>query len=501
MNAMVGLRLTDLCQRVADHSEGRVIGEVVDASSGASSGSGVAERVDVRVTGVTDSSDAVRPGDLFVCIPGEHHDGHDHAEAAIRAGAHALLVQRRLVTQCPQILVTDTRMAVGEFAAAIFEYPSEAMKVIGITGTNGKTTTAHLIAAIASAAGWSVRILGTLSGTLTTPEAASLQAQLASWRAEGCDLVVMEVSSHALALHRVDGVKFALAVFTNLGRDHLDLHQSMEAYFRAKARLFTREFSAQAVLNTADMHGALLADTVDIPVTAVDHDRLSDVRVGAGRITGVWAGTEISVPLGGHTNVENLLTALQVAEVLGIDATLAASGLAQMAGIPGRFEVVAGPQVGASDSATVIVDFAHTPEGLEELLTSVRSLQGCDQVIVVFGCGGDRDREKRPRMGQVAAAGADLVIVTSDNPRSEDPAAIADAVLSGIEHIDRSRVLVEHDRRSAIARALSTAGPNDVVVVAGKGHENTQTIGDLIVPFSDAEVVREILGLKQGVQR
>lgn len=494
---MVGLSLTELCRKVGDHSDGRVQGEIL----GSLAGDSTAESGDVRVTGIADSSDIVRPGDLFVCIAGQHHDGHDFAEAAVQAGAHALLVQRRLDTPCPQVRVPDTRTAIGEFAAAIFDYPSESMKVIGITGTNGKTTTAHLIAAIASAAGHSVRILGTLTGTLTTPEAVTLQAQLATWQADGCDLVVMEVSSHALALYRVDGIKFGLAVFTNLGRDHLDLHQSMEAYFRAKARLFTKDLSAQAVVNTADIHGALLADSVDIPVTPVNHDRLRNVSVSAGEITGVWADAPISVPLGGHANVENLLVALQVAEVLGISPSVAASGLAEMSGIPGRFEVVVGPEHGSANSATVIVDFAHTPEGLEDLLKSVRKLDGCDQVLVVFGCGGDRDREKRPRMGLVAMTGADSVIVTSDNPRSEDPAAIADAVLSGIEQSDRSRVRVELDRRSAIRAAISAAGPHDVVVIAGKGHENTQIIGDVAVPFSDVEVVREILGPQQGSQR
>jgi UDP-N-acetylmuramoyl-L-alanyl-D-glutamate--2,6-diaminopimelate ligase len=490
------LAVSDLCQIVAGHSKGRVTSTILMGATGPTEASS-----EVIITGISDNSDRVREGDLFVCIPGAHHDGHDHAVTAIAAGARALLVQRRLEVDCPQILVADTRTAVGEFAAAIHDHPSDALQVIGITGTNGKTTTAHLIAAIATAAGRKVRILGTLSGALTTPEATELQALLARWRSEGYDLVVMEVSSHALALHRVDGVSFDLAVFTNLGRDHLDLHRSMEEYFRAKARLFTTQFCARAVINTGDPYGALLADSVDIAVTPVDWGRLDDVEVTADRITARWAETKIFVPLGGHTNVANLSVALEVAEVLEIAPSVAATGLAAMEAIPGRFEVVASSRAEHDASPTVIVDFAHTPEGLSELLSSVRQLDGCDRVIVVFGCGGDRDKDKRPKMGQVAISAADLVIVTSDNPRSEDPDAIADEILRGVDQNSRDRVIVDQDRRSAIATAISSAGPHDVVLVAGKGHENTQTIGTEVVPFSDAAVVREILSHKQGEQK
>jgi UDP-N-acetylmuramoyl-L-alanyl-D-glutamate--2,6-diaminopimelate ligase len=299
----------------------------------------------------------------------------------------------------------------------------------------------------------------------------------------------------------VDGVRFDIAVFTNLGRDHLDLHGSMEAYFRAKARLFTMELSSRAVLNTSDTHGALLRDSIDIPFTEVEHDRLRDVEVTAQRITGFWGETKISVPLGGLTNVDNVMTALCVAEVLGIGPEVAAAGFAQMPAIPGRFEVIAPRASEQGTSPTVIVDFAHTPEGLKELLSSVRSLEGRDRVIVVFGCGGDRDVDKRPRMGEVASTGADLVILTSDNPRSEEPGTIIDAILAGIEQSARARVLIEPDRRMAIETAISSAGPRDVVLVAGKGHESTQTIGTSVVPFNDSAVVREILDHIQGVQR
>jgi UDP-N-acetylmuramoyl-L-alanyl-D-glutamate--2,6-diaminopimelate ligase len=477
---MVPHRLNDLCRIVADHSTGRVVGEIHGDP-------------EVEVTGIADNSSQVSAGDLFVCISGTQHDGHDFASAALSSGALALLVERLLPLECPQILVSDTRLCVGEFAAALYGHPGDSLLLVGVTGTNGKTTTAQLIAAILGAAGHRVRTLGTLSQAMTTPEAIVLQSQFATWRNEGCDAVVMEVSSHALALHRVNGLRFSLAVFTNLGRDHLDLHLSMEAYFRAKARLFTPELSDQAVINTTDLYGALLVDSSDIPVRAIDQDRLREVRVQAGEITGWWADTEIKVPLGGHTNVANVAAALEVADLLGISPEVASQGLREMSPIPGRFEVVRLDESQRISAPTVIVDFAHTPEGLEELLSSARALDGCEQIVLVFGCGGDRDREKRPRMGGVAVAGADRVVVTSDNPRTEDPALICAEVISGIDEEGISRVVIELDRRNAIATAVKMAGPMDVVLIAGKGHERTQCIGNEVLAFSDAEVVRDVL--------
>jgi UDP-N-acetylmuramoyl-L-alanyl-D-glutamate--2,6-diaminopimelate ligase len=484
---MAGLRLQDLCSLVESHSSGQIAPDVIGSR-------------EIRITGIADNSAQVNPGDLFVCLAGEHHDGHDHVGAAVAAGASAVLVHRLTEVGCPQILVSDTRTAVGHFAAAVYGYPSDQLMMIGVTGTNGKTTTAYLIAAILEATGQQVQVLGTLSGSLTTPEAVELHARLAQWRAKGCTAVVMEVSSHALALHRVDGTVFDLVIFTNLGRDHLDLHQTMEAYFRAKARLFSPEFSATAVINTSDIHGALLADGAEIDVVAVDQLRLSEVYVGVDRIEANWGATRVTVPLGGQTNLANLLIALEVAEVLGVEPATAAKGLANLQTIPGRFEVVAGSRLEPRPTPTVIVDFAHTPEGLEQLLKSVRSLDVCERLLLVFGCGGDRDNEKRPRMGSVAAAGADLVFLTSDNPRSEDPRRIIDEIRAGIEDRHQDKVVVEPDRRHAITAAISAATDSDVVVVAGKGHERTQTIAGLVVHFNDAEVVREVLGIEQGEQ-
>ncbi|MGH9135107.1 MAG: UDP-N-acetylmuramoyl-L-alanyl-D-glutamate--2,6-diaminopimelate ligase, partial [Ilumatobacteraceae bacterium] len=358
-----------------------------------------------------------------------------------------------------------------------------------ITGTNGKTTTAHLIAAALRAAGREVGVIGTLTGPRTTPEATELQARLAGLRDEGVDSVVMEVSSHALALRRVDGTTFDTAVFTNLGRDHLDLHGSVEDYFRAKARLFTPELTAVGVINADDPYGRLLLDVAAIPLRAYSRSDAVDVEVTAARHRFVWRGRRVDVPLGGAFNVMNTLAALTAVDVLGVDADDAAAGMSSMAPVPGRFEVISA----ASPGPTVIVDYAHTPDGITELLAAAREVTGSGVVTIVFGCGGDRDREKRPQMGMAAAAGADRVIVTSDNPRGEDPLTIIEAIVAGVREHDRERLVVEPDRRAAIERAVAGAGAEDVVVVAGKGHESTQTIGTTVVEFDDRVVAREML--------
>jgi UDP-N-acetylmuramoyl-L-alanyl-D-glutamate--2,6-diaminopimelate ligase len=301
----------------------------------------------------------------------------------------------------------------------------------------------------------------------------------------------MEVSSHALALHRVNGCHFDVGVFTNLGRDHLDLHGSMEEYFRAKSRLFTSGLVDAAVVNVDDQHGRLLLDTIalaDEPprTSAFSAADATDVAVGTTRSTFRWRGRDVVVPLGGDVNVLNALAALTVAEVMGLDLDVSIAALAVAPPVPGRFEVV------VDDACTVVVDYAHTPDGLRELLRSARRAAGDARVVVVFGCGGDRDRDKRPEMGAVAAAGADVVVVTSDNPRHEPPLAIIDEIVAGIPAPRRGAVVVEADRAAAIDLAVSAAGSGDVVVVAGKGHEATQTIGDVAHPFDDREVVRSV---------
>jgi UDP-N-acetylmuramoyl-L-alanyl-D-glutamate--2,6-diaminopimelate ligase len=452
----------------------------------------VAQRVvgdtSVVVRDITHDSRAVTPGAIFCCIRGDHVDGHLFAEEAVDAGASALVVDHQLGLDVAQVLVDDVRAAAGPLAAAVFDHPSDRLTIVGVTGTNGKTTTTHLLAAVMEAAGLPCGIIGTLSGVHTTPEAPDLQRRLAELADEGMRAVAMEVSSHALALRRVDGTRFAAAVFTNLGRDHLDLHGTQERYFAAKARLFEPALSALGVVNVDDVYGRLLADAASIAIVGFSLDELTDVQVTATRHSYRWRDRTIAVPIGGGFNVANSLAAATTAEALGIDRARIAEGLAVAPAVPGRFE-----SIDAGQPFAVIVDYAHTPDGLRSVLDAAREVAGGHQVIVVFGCGGDRDAEKRPLMGQAAVTLADLAVITSDNPRSEDPLEIIAAVLSGVPPEYRRRAVVEPDRRAAIAEALAAALPGDVVVVAGKGHEATQTTGTTVTPFDDRVVVRELL--------
>jgi UDP-N-acetylmuramoyl-L-alanyl-D-glutamate--2,6-diaminopimelate ligase len=442
------------------------------------------------VSEITHDSRTVATGCMFVCIPGGTVDGHDFASAAVTAGATALMVERLLPLDVAQVVVTDARAAVGHAARAVFGAPSDALEMIGITGTNGKTTTAHLVSAILGADGRKVGVLGTLSGARTTPEAADLQRTLAEFVDDGTTSVVMEVSSHALALHRVNGVRFDVAAFTNLGRDHLDLHGTLEEYFRAKARLFTPELADVGVVNVDDPHGRLLADVGGIEIRTFSSDDVTDVHVTARAHAFTWRGQHFDVPIGGAVNVMNSVAALTVVDVLGVSAEVAAAGLATAGPVPGRFEVVAGqPEL----EFTVLVDYAHTPDGVSELLRSARQIAGSRRVLIVVGCGGERDVDKRPEMGAAAVHGADRVVLTSDNPRHEDPMAIIEAMSVGITGEHSSRVVVDPDRRAAIATALGEARTGDVVVIAGKGHETTQTIGDTVHPFDDRVVALELL--------
>ncbi|MDJ0770215.1 MAG: UDP-N-acetylmuramoyl-L-alanyl-D-glutamate--2,6-diaminopimelate ligase [Ilumatobacter sp.] len=441
------------------------------------------------VVDLTHDSRQVRPGWAFACVVGDTLDGHDFAEGAVSAGASLLLVERQLALDVAQIVVTDVRAAMGHVAAAVHGEPATRLRVVGITGTNGKTTTTHLLGSILNAAGLAERRLGTLSGARTTPEAPDLQRRLAGFVREGVDAVVMEVSSHALALHRVAGTRFEVATFTNLGRDHLDLHESMEAYFRAKASLFTPELSNSGVTNADDPYGRLLLDAAAIPMRSYASDDAQDVGVSVDHHRFRWRGHDVRVPIGGRFNVMNSLAALATADALGIDPSVAVAGLADCPPVPGRFEVIGGPD----DDISVVVDYAHTPDGIVELLGAARNLTGTGRVIVVFGCGGDRDADKRPLMGAAAAEHADLVFATSDNPRNEDPMAIIDAAVEGIEERYRGGLVIEPDRAAAIGAAVATARKGDVVVIAGKGHETTQTIGDVAHPFDDRVVARAAL--------
>ena len=446
----------------------------------------------VPVTSIEHDSRRAGTGTLYCCLRGATADGHEFAPAAVAGGATALLVDHRLdapsVAAVAQVLVPDTRPAMGHLAAALHDHPSGKLTMVGVTGTNGKTTTTSLIAAVLEHAGVATGTIGTLTGAHTTPESPELQARLAGFVAGGRRAVVMEVSSHALTFRRVAGCHFDVAVFTNLGRDHLDLHGTVEEYFAAKAALFDARLSARAVINADDEHGRRLLATVAIPAVAYSLDHVDELRVGPASHSYRWRGQHVDVGMGGRFNASNSLAAATTCAELGIAPELIAAGLRAAPAVPGRFEPVR-----AGQPFDVVVDFAHTPDGLREALLAARPEGFAGAVIVVFGAGGDRDRAKRPEMGAVAAQLADRVVVTSDNPRSEDPGAIIDAITSGVDRDYRGRLVTEPDRRRAIAAALDLARPGDVVVIAGKGHEATQTIGTEQLPFDDRAVVRELL--------
>ncbi len=457
---------------------------------------------DVAVTTITHDSRQVTPGTLFACVGGDHVDGHDFAQAAVDAGAVALLVERRLsapgLADVAQLVVDDTRRRLGPVSALIAGNPSAALTTVGITGTNGKTTVSSMIATIFEANRWSTGIIGTLHGPRTTPEAPELQRALAGFVEGGRAAAVLEVSSHALALHRIDGTRFDAVVFTNLGHDHLDLHGTPEEYFRAKASLFTSDFAPIALINADDVHGRLLIDVLagsetGMTVVPFSTSTLVDVHVTATTISFGWRGHSVDVAIGGQFNVSNSLAALETAVALGIDPAVAAGALGALAPIPGRFEIVPLAD-GTPPPFSVVVDYAHTPDGIIEVLAAARSAVADDAaVIIVFGCGGDRDQAKRPAMGAAAAAGADRLFITSDNPRTEDPLTIINDIIEGVADRYRERATAQPDRRLAIGAALEAARPGDIVVIAGKGHETTQDLGASVVAFDDRDVARSFL--------
>lgn len=443
----------------------------------------------VVLTDVTHDSRQVRPSTMFCCVVGDRFDGHDFAAEAVRQGSTALLVERVLPLEVTQIVATSVRRAMGSFAAAVHGWPTDDLTMVGITGTNGKTTTAHLVAALLRGDGVATEVLGTIQGPRTTPESTDLQRQLAEFRSAGRRAVVMEVTSHALALDRVVGAKFDVSVFTNLSRDHLDFHGTEEKYFAAKAKLFAPTLSKRAVINRDDVHGRLLIDSAAIECTSFGASDANDVVVTPRHHEFTWRGKRMSVPLGGRFNLMNSIAAATTAATLGVEVESVARSLSAIAPVPGRYQVV-----DPTREPIVVVDYAHDAHSLESVIATTREMIApSSRVILVFGCGGDRDKGKRPEMGRVASERADMVFVTSDNPRSESPAAIADEVMSGVNSEFRSRVTVELDRRAAIRAAIATARSGDVVIVAGKGHENTQTIGATVVPFDDVEVSRELL--------
>jgi UDP-N-acetylmuramoyl-L-alanyl-D-glutamate--2,6-diaminopimelate ligase len=457
---------------------------------------------DVEITALAYDNRRVEPATLFFCVPGFTRDGHDFAPDAVARGAAALVVERPLGLGVPEVVVEDVRAAMAQAAARFHGDPSRRLQVVGVTGTNGKTTTAFLVREVLEAAGIRTGLLGTVKSVIggreetverTTPEAIDLQATLARMRAGGDAAAAIEVSSHALELRRADGVHYAAAVFTNLTQDHLDFHPDMESYFQAKRRLFTDLSPGTAVINVDDPYGRRLAEELPRAVTyAISNEadwRVTDLRTGfAGSDFVLWtpeAEAAIHIPLPGRFNVLNAVAALATARSLGVALEDGVRALSDAGRVPGRFE-----PVDAGQEFAVLVDYAHTPDSLENVLRAARDLAE-GRVICVFGAGGDRDRGKRPLMGEIAARLADRAIVTSDNPRSEDPEAIIDAIVAGAERpVER-----EPDRRAAIADAVAAARPGDVVVIAGKGHEQGQEFADgRKEPFDDVAVAREALG-------
>ena len=465
------------------------------------SGASAAGTGELEVSDLAYDNRQVRPGTLFFCVPGFARDGHDFAPDAVQRGASALVVERPLGLNVPEVIVRDVRAAMAPAAAAFYGDPTAELQTVGVTGTNGKTTSAFLLRALLQASGRQTGLLGTVKSVIagidrdvqrTTPEAIDLQRTFREMLDGGDRACVMEVSSHALELHRADAIHFAAALFTNLTQDHLDFHPTMEAYFAAKRRLFVDAGPGASVVNADDPYGARLAAELPGAITyalradAAYRARGVETGIHGSRFTVATPDGELELtsPLRGEFNVYNVLGALATARALGVPAATCRHAIATAGQVPGRFETVDEGQPFA-----VLVDYAHTPDSLENVLRAARSLTSA-RLHVVFGCGGDRDRGKRPLMGEIARRLADRVIVTSDNPRSEDPEAIIAEILKG----SGADVIHDADRRAAIATAIGDAAPGDAVVIAGKGHEQGQEFeGGRKIPFDDATVAREIL--------
>jgi UDP-N-acetylmuramoyl-L-alanyl-D-glutamate--2,6-diaminopimelate ligase len=440
-------------------------------------------RAPIEVRDLAYDTRSVAPGAVFFCVPGARADGHDFAAEAVERGAVALVVERPLQVDVPEVVVPDARAAMAVAADVFFEMPTEELQVAGVTGTSGKTTTSFLLFAILAAAARRPGLLGTVEARVggerrgvrhTTPEAIDLQRLFREMLDVGDRSCAMEASSHAAELHRLDRVRFAALVFTNLSQDHLDFHGDMESYFQAKRRLFV-EGSPRAAVNVGDEYGRRLAAELPDVLT---------FGFGEGAEIGPDVLAGIDVKLRGRFNVENALGAFAAARLLGIDDDAIARGIESVRGVPGRFE-----SVDEGQSFAVIVDYAHKPGALENVLRAGRDLAPGGRLIVVVGAGGDRDRGKRPLMGRLASELADVAIVTSDNPRSEDPQAIIDEILGGVV----GDVDVEPDRAAAIARAIELAQEGDVVLIAGKGAEQGQELADRTIPFDDREAARDAL--------
>ena len=472
----------------------------------------------IDITGISYNSKTTKKGDIFVCLVGEHTDGHEYAQDAIKAGAAALLVERKVEgTKIPQVVVSSTRHKIADIADRFYSCPSKGINLIGVTGTNGKTTVTHLIQKIFEENNQKCALIGTLGYKLssngeyrdakhTTPQAPELQATLRMIKdVEKIDNVVMEVSSHALDQNRVGGCRFNGAVFTNLTQDHLDYHITMDNYFKAKALLFNRLTEGDfAVINADDEYGDRFISEVPEGVNVFTYGVKQQSDVMARDIHFSLNGAEFTLVTGDHVNndgklehkvnlhmngmfsVYNVLAAVTAALAMGIDIEVALKALQNVKGVAGRFEVVV-------KKPLVIVDYAHTPDGLENVLKSAREITPTDgKLICLFGCGGDRDATKRPKMGAIAEKLADKIVITSDNPRSEDPQVIITDIIAGLKSVNTENVVVEPDRGTAIALLKTIANNNDVVLIAGKGHENYQILKDKTIHFDDREEAHKV---------
>ena len=457
------------------------------------------EAADVEITGLAYDSRRVTPGTLFFAVPGFRYDGHDFAPEAVQRGAAALVVERPLGLGVPEVVVGSVRSAMGPAAARFHGDPSAELAVVAVTGTNGKTTTTFMVRAMLEGSGRPCGLIGTIKvvvggiehpGGRTTPEAVDLQSELQAMVDAGDRACAVEASSHGLALERCEGMRSRVAIFTNLTRDHFDFHESMEDYFEAKRRLFAAGPEV-AIVNVDDEHGRRLAAEIEDPITyAVDVPADYRVEVLESGLAGSRFRVhcpdgvhELRCALPGRHNAANATAALAASRALGVDHATAAGALAALEAVPGRLEPVRTGQ-----DFEVLIDYSHTPDSLRGALQTARELAGSGRLLCVFGCGGNRDRGKRPRMGAAASELADHVIVTSDNPRWEDPAAIIRDVLEGAGDVEWFA-----DRREAIRRALGLAAPGDLVLIAGKGHELYQEIAGRRLPFDDAAIARELL--------
>lgn len=473
---------------------------------------------DTEITGISYNSKTTQKGDIFICMLGEHTDGHEYTKMAQDQGAAAIVALKQIDTTLPLLLVEDTTLALGQIANIFYQKPSENLFLIGVTGTNGKTTVTHLIENIFEKAKKPCGLIGTLGQRIstqavytdakhTTPQAPELQKTLDKMLENGLKNVVMEVSSHSLEQHRIEGCKFNGAVFTNLTQDHLDYHITMEKYANAKAKLFRtlnhKKQPSFAIINMDDKYAEIMKDAVPHKVKIYSysiHNEKAKIRATNINYSTNGASFECITPLGrrtislqmtGEFSIYNALAALATSIASEIDLDICIEALENTKNVAGRFEVV-------SKEPMVIVDYAHTPDGLENVLKAAKAILPNDksELICVFGCGGDRDSTKRPKMAKIAENIANKVVITSDNPRSEDPQQIITDILSGIKSLDSNKIIVEIDRKEAINQAIKIAKNEDIVVIAGKGHEDYQILKDKTIHFDDREEARKALESK-----